>query len=121
MKFTDKGIQSLKPKPERYEIWEDGKKGFGIRVTPKGGKSFIWMYRFDGKSKRLTLGQYPETSLYDAGRLLAEARDKLNQDIDPGAEVVQQRQEHRQAPLIDDVIKEYIERHARPNTILIKV
>jgi len=36
MKFTSKGIAALKPKSERYEVWESGRTGFGLRVTPKG-------------------------------------------------------------------------------------
>jgi len=115
MKFTDKSIQALKPKKERYEVWDDGKRGFGIRVTPRGIKSFVWLYRFEKKTKRLTLGTYPKMSLYDAGKLLAEAKAKLNQEIDPGNELVQSRKEHRNAILIEDLVKDYLARHARPN------
>jgi hypothetical protein len=39
MKSTSKGITALKPKSERFEVWENGRAGFGLRVTPKGKKS----------------------------------------------------------------------------------
>lgn len=115
MKFTDKSIQALKPQPERYEIWDDGKRGFGLRVSPRGVKSFIWMYRFNGRSKRLTLGAYPKFSLHEAGKMLAEAKSKLDKGIDPGNELVQSNKDHRNAILIEDLAREYLERHAKPN------
>jgi Arm DNA-binding domain len=39
---------------ERFEKWEGG--GFGIRVSPRGGKAWIWVYHFDGRPRRMTLG-----------------------------------------------------------------
>jgi hypothetical protein len=41
-RFTDKFIAALRPMPERFEKWESG--GFGIRVSPRGGKAWIWVY-----------------------------------------------------------------------------
>lgn len=115
MKFTDKSIKALKPKSERYEIWDESKGGFGIRVTPRGVKTFVWMYRYDGKAKRLSLGNYPQMSLYEAGRALAEAKVKLHEGVDPGNEIVQSRKDHRNAVLIEELVREYLTRHAQPN------
>ena len=54
MRFTDKGIAALKPKAERYEVWEAGKTGLGLRVSTRGRKSWIYMYRFSGWMTWLT-------------------------------------------------------------------
>lgn len=115
MKFTDKSIRALRPKSTRYEVWDEGKRGFGIRVTPRGVKSFIWMYRFEGKSKRLTLGCYPKTKLSDANIAFAAARDKLLNGSDPGTETVQQHKADRHAITVSSLVNEYLERHSRPN------
>jgi len=37
--------------------WEDGRTGFGVRVAPSGKKSWVFMYRFAGKPRRMTLAQ----------------------------------------------------------------
>ncbi len=63
MKFTDRAIKALKPQASRYEVWEDTRPGFGIRVTTTGIKSWGFIYRFDGKPRRMTLGRYPAKSL----------------------------------------------------------
>lgn len=113
MRFTDYQIKNLKPQTERYELWE-GKTGFGIRVTSKGSKSFIYMYRFGGKARRMTLGLYPKMSLAEAHKKFAEAKEKLQLGIDPGAEAVAEKEEERQAPSVATLADEYLEKWAKP-------
>ncbi|MBV9824360.1 MAG: DUF4102 domain-containing protein, partial [Alphaproteobacteria bacterium] len=62
-RLTDRSIDALRPRTVRYEVWDDARKGFGVRVTPRGVKSFVWVYHFDGKPRRLTFGTYPRLSL----------------------------------------------------------
>ena len=77
MKFTDRAVQALRRKTTRYEVFEDGHPGFGVRVGPRGRKAWVWLYRYQGKARRLTLGTYPETSLADAHEKQAQAEKKL--------------------------------------------
>ena len=42
---------------DKFE-WDTELKGFGIRVTPKGRVSFIVQNRVNGRSERITIGQY---------------------------------------------------------------
>jgi len=44
-----------------------------VRVTPKGTKSFVLLYRSGGRQRRLTIGRYPTLSLSDARRKAQEA------------------------------------------------
>jgi integrase len=111
MKFTDTKIRNLRPKDQRYEEWEGN--GFGVRVTPRGVKSFVYLYRFDGKPRRLTLGSYPNMTLADAHKAHAEAMKKLEEGIDPGAVTIAERKENREAPTVEDLAKEYLLRYAQ--------
>ncbi len=86
MRFTDRSIAALKPKTERYEAWEDGRTGLGVRVSTKGRKSFVFMYRFNGKPRRMTLGTYPAVGLASARVKHASAKALLEKGIDPGAQ-----------------------------------
>jgi len=83
MKLTDRSIAALKPRDERYTVWEG--QAFGIRVSTRGVKTFVWLYRFAGRPRRLSLGRYPGTGLADARLKVAQARKQLEASIDPGA------------------------------------
>ena len=66
MKLTDATIKALKPRGERYDVYDDDLKCFGVRVTPSGTKTFTFFYRLRGHKKRLSLGEYPSVTLADA-------------------------------------------------------
>ncbi len=114
MKFTDRQIKALKPKSQRYEIWEDNGKGFGIRVSPTGRKSFIFLYRFQGTSRRMTFGNYPQKSLADAHADHAKARQLLERVIDPATVEQEEKEESRRSPTVKRLVDEYIEKYAKP-------
>ncbi len=114
MRFTDRSIAALKLKAARYEVWEAGRTGLGVRVSPAGRKSWIYMYRFEGRPRRMTLGTYPQLSLANARVLHATAREQLDRDIDPGALHVERRRAERHAETVAQLVTEYLEKYARP-------
>ncbi len=114
MRFTDRSIAALKPKAKVYEVWEDGRTGLGVRMSPKGRKSWNYMYRFDGKARRLTLGTYPALGLANARVKHANAKELLAKGTDPGALHVEKRRAERQAETVNDIAEEYLEKWARP-------
>ncbi len=114
MKFTDRAIQSIKPEGERFEVWEDNGKGLGLRVSSVGRKSWVFLYRFEGKPRRLTLGHYPAMSLADAHAAHAKARQMLERGTDPGALEVSARERARKAPTVADLAGEFMEKWSKP-------
>jgi hypothetical protein len=68
--FTDTYIKGMKPRATRYEEYEGG--GFGIRVTPKGIKSWIYRYKIADKTDKITLGHYPAMNLGSARQRFLE-------------------------------------------------
>jgi integrase len=113
MKFTDASIKALKPKSERYEVWETNGKGFGLRVSPTGRKSWLFMYRFETISRRMTLGTYSGMTLSEAHTAHAKAKERLEKGIDPGALHVQSKVDHRGAPTVQKLVDEYIEKRSK--------
>lgn len=111
-RFTAKFVSNLKPKANRYEVWEGA--GLGLRVTPKGRKSWIFLYRFDNRPRRMTLGRYPEVSVARAHKAHGEALEQLEQGTDPGAKKVKENIAERTAPTLNALADQYIERWAKP-------
>ena len=110
-KLTDTRIKALRPRKSRYEVW-DG-RGFGVRVAPSGRKSFVFVYHFNGRPRRMTLGTYPALSLADANHALAWARKQLEKGIDPGELVVTERRAEREAETFKELVNLWIERWAK--------
>lgn len=60
-------------------------EGLYLLVRPNGSKLWRFKYRFAGKEKLLSFGQYPGVGLADARLRRAEAKVALGQGLDPGA------------------------------------
>ncbi len=114
MRLTDRGIAALKAKAKRYEVWEDGRTGLGVRVSTVGRKSWVFMYRFNGKPRRMTLGTYPAVGIADARVKHARNKADLEKGIDPGAAEVEGRRAERSAETVAYLVEEYLERWAKP-------
>ena len=112
-KLTDARIRALRPRKARYEVW-DG-RGFGVRVAPSGRKSFIFMYRFNGRPRRLTIGTFPGTTLAKANAAVTDAQSKLDQRIDPGEVAIADWRAERDAETFKDLVSIWIERWAKQN------
>jgi integrase len=87
--LNDTQIKHAKSKDRQYRL-SDG-NGLNILITPKGKKTWVYRYRFNGKENTATLGHYPAVSLLEARLKRAEARELLVQGIDPNAHHKQQK------------------------------
>lgn len=83
-KLTDNLLKSLKATGTAYRRMDEGKAGFGVKVSPKGQISFIFRYKTaQGRDVPMILGYYPETSLKDARQLWAKWRAVYDSGRDP--------------------------------------
>src|SRR5213593_4116095 len=66
IKLTKSAIDTLPVLPKDTVYWDAGLPGFGVKVTPKGKKVFIVLYRTGGAGSRLrkyTIGPYGRVTL----------------------------------------------------------
>jgi hypothetical protein len=77
MRLTNRNVDELKARPTRYIVWDTANAGFGVRVTPRGTKSFVYIYRFDGAQRLLTIGNAPPLTIEQARVTLAQAQAKV--------------------------------------------
>jgi integrase len=80
--LTDLAIKNLKPGPARQEIPDPGCAGLYLIVQPTGHKSFAARFRFQGKSKKLSLGTM---SLAAARKAATAALHEAKEGRDPTA------------------------------------
>ena len=80
MRLTDLQIKKLKaPAKGQKTYFDEGLRGFGVRVSQGGTKSFVVMY---GKERRLrTIGRYPGMRLADARTLAKRTQSDIALDL----------------------------------------
>ena len=81
MALTDTKIKQAKPRDKDYKLSDA--KGLFLLVTKKGAKYWRLKYRFAGKEKLLSIGVYPSVTLKQARKVCGQAKDQLEQGIDP--------------------------------------
>lgn len=110
MVLTEKRIRDAKPGTATRIEWDDEVKGLGLRITPRGVKSFILNYRADGVERRMTLGRAGEMTLEKAREDAAEAKGEAKAGRDPLAENRARRDLPTVADALDRFEAEYIPR-----------
>ncbi len=118
--LTDRKIQTLKPKDNRYEIADENDHGRGtliLRVSPSGKKAFVLRYSIDRKVHRLTLGEYgtrPDQLTLAAARTKAnEIGERIDAGLDPIAQERERQVAYAKEPSVGDLATEYIEKWAK--------
>ena len=83
--FTQTRLEKLPPAPKGKRIsYEDAKKPkLILRVTDKGTKTFCVVKKTAGKTKWVTIGKWPETSIDRARKDVDGILNDLNAGVDP--------------------------------------
>ena len=73
---------------EKDKIEKNIADGRGLSLQRQDGGSWLWFYRFriGGRASRVSLGAYPVVSLAQARELHRQARELVNQGINPAHE-----------------------------------
>lgn len=110
VKLSDKAVREAEPpvKGQRL-IFDTDIRGFALRITKGGAKSFVVDYRMEGRQWRYTIGRYGTWSLQAARD---EAKD-IRRRIDRGENPAEVRSEHRSAPTVLDLARRYWEDHGK--------
>ncbi len=90
-------------------------KGFGLRVTKGGSKTFVVEKRIGGKVRRIKIGRYPEIN---AERARKEAQ-KIMGSIACGEDPISDRYKQKARLItLEEVFREYeVMRQLKPNTL----
>ena len=120
-KITKSFVEKRIPNSKDEFIWDTETKGFGLKVSPRGKKVFIFQSRIAGfkKPTRITIGEYGDkvqhkgsvkTLTVVVAREISEIhRGKMQSGIDPR----KQHEPENLVPLVSDLLDVFIERHVQ--------
>jgi integrase len=109
---TDKLVKGLTPPESGNTVTYDGTapdaiRGFGVRITANGARSFILNFRLHGTEYRHTIGAYPTWTVQAA----REEAKRLRKEIDKGINPVLVRREQREAETVKQLAQRYIDEY----------
>ncbi len=88
--ITKRTVDAAKPAVKDHFIWDDDISGFGLKVTPAGGKVYVYQYRIarPGQAsrtpaKRYTIGKHGNLTPDEARKRAKELAALVERGIDP--------------------------------------
>ena len=107
--LTERRIRDAKPDSKTRFLWDAQVRNLGVRITPKGAKSYVVFYRSAGQKHLATLARVAELSLREArdraGRQLAAIRAGE-------ANPLERRRRAREAPTVADGLDRFFDEYA---------
>jgi integrase len=113
VKLTKSTIDTLPTPTKDIVYWDSGCPGFGVKITPKGRKVFIVLYRAGGVGSRLrkyTIGPYGRVTLHQARVAALKIFAARAEGKDPAAEK-QQARRRLVADRVEDLVEAFITEH----------
>src|SRR6266542_4222875 len=91
-------VNTAEPASKTVLIWDDELKGFHLRVSTRGVKTYAVVYRnAAGKQRWLTLGRHGVLTPHEARNLAKQHLGAVAAGEDPAAEKIGKRQSHGNA------------------------
>jgi integrase len=122
MKLTEKSVSALRAPATGYLLTYDSGhdkavSGFGVRTMASGSRSFVFDYRFHGRTARITIGKLGAWTALAARQRAVELKRLVDQGRDP----MRERNDDRHAPLMGELFDRYLAEHALPKKKLSSV
>src|SRR5258708_7054675 len=117
IRLTKSAIDALPSFKSDVVYWDAGCPGFGVKVTPKGRKVFIVLYRAGGagaKLRKYTIGPYGRVTLHQARVAAQKVFAAKLEGRDPAAE---KRAARRRivADRVEDLLETFIAQRLSQN------
>jgi integrase len=117
IRLTKSAIDALPIPQSDVVYWDSGCPGFGVKVTPKGRKVFIVLYRTGGagsKLRKYTIGSYGRVTLHQARVAAQRVFAARLEGRDPAAE---KREAKRRvmADRVEDLLETFISQRLSQN------
>jgi integrase len=105
-RLTAARVKAAAPRTDRFVIWDNELRGFGLRVMPSGEKSYVLKYSLRGRQRWFTIESANAITPDQARDLAESARGQIARGEDPAE--AKKAEKHRGAT-IGDLLDAYIE------------
>lgn len=106
-KLTKRSVDAAESKTKDHFIWDNELKGFGVRISPKGIKTFIIQYRQGGRTRRFKIGRFGPVTVDHARKLAIELLGQVATGEDPSAD----RDVTRSSPTVAEFAERFLAEH----------
>ena len=103
--LSDTKIRKAKPQDKMYKMFDGN--GLYLEVKPNGRKVWRIKYRFNGKEKTYTIGDYPQISLSEARNISRDVKQKVLEGIDP-VEARAEKKKRNNVVTIEQIANEFL-------------
>ncbi len=110
-KITKSAVDALKPGSRDLFLWDTETKGFGLKVTPKGSKIYVFQYRWLGRKTplKVTLGKHGDPWTPTQARKQAEIlRGQVKSGINPRTEAKEAIKAELQSMTVKELCETYL-------------
>ena len=123
-KITKRTVDAMPPGAADTYLWDDELKGFGLKVTPNGGKTYLVQYRLGGRAgkvRRVTIGPHgspwtPEGARNEAKAILGDIAKKIDVAEMRREKVREEATAATVADLAQRFLDEYVATKCKPRT-----
>jgi integrase len=111
-KLTKRNVDACVTAPARYTVWDTDLKGFGLRVSPTGVKSYIARFRVGGGRagilKQITLGRHGALTPDEARAFARKTLSAVAQGFDPALTRAEERSGLTLGSITESYLAEYV-------------
>ena len=109
-KITKRSVDGVKPGPRDAYLWDSEIKGFALKVTPPGTRTYLFEYKAARRrTRRVTIGHHGKITPDQARKRAVQLAAEVELGSDPAAVIATKRQ----APTVRELAEEWMADHVQ--------
>ena len=115
-KLTKRIVDGLEPSPKERIVFDEELKGFGLRITPTGRKTFIVQYRAGGRCRRVKIAQMGSVTPDQTRKQAKSILGAVARGENPAEDIARDRKAPKVRDLVARYLHDHVERQLKPST-----
>lgn len=114
-RISKRSVDALQEGSKDQLLWDNEVTGFGVKVTPRGGRTYVLQYRMGGrgfKTRRVTIGRHGNWTPEEARAQARRLRQMVDVGVDP-REVERERQRTHIDLAFDRMLERFLDEYGK--------